>query len=97
MRSSLPAPIPSEGSVVLCRSHRWLVEKVEPAEQPQVFGSHLNTLRWNCVTSTDPGLFQSPLRAGIDVKPYQLELLRKALRMPTRPSKNATARLSEAS
>jgi hypothetical protein len=51
-------------------------------DQPQVFGSYLNTLRWNCVTSTDPGLFQSPLRAGIDVKPYQLEPLRKALRMP---------------
>ena len=51
-------------------------------DHPQVFGSYLNTLRWNCVTSTDPGLFQAPLRAGIDVKPYQLEPLRKALRMP---------------
>ena len=51
-------------------------------DDPQVFGSYLNTLRWNGVTSTDPGLFQSPLRAGIDVKPYQLEPLRKALRMP---------------
>lgn len=124
-------PIPSAGCVVYCRSHRWLVEEVEPAEHPegdmvvrmacldddangqrlevfwqrevdaqvlgettwdtvgqrgfddpQVFGSYLNTLRWNCVTSTDPGLFQAPLRAGIDVKPYQLEPLRKALRMP---------------
>ena len=127
-------PIPSKptsGCVVQCRSHRWLVEEVEPAEHPdgdtvvrmacldddangqrlevfwerevdaqvlgettwdtvgqrgfddpQVFGSYLNTLRWNCVTSTDPGLFQAPLRAGIDVKPYQLEPLRKALRMP---------------
>ncbi|NBW62673.1 MAG: hypothetical protein EBR33_05685 [Synechococcaceae bacterium WB4_1_0192] len=27
-------------------------------DDPQVFGSYLNTLRWNCVTSTDPGLFQ---------------------------------------
>ena len=117
--------------MVACRSHRWLVEEVEPPEhpegdtvvrmacldddangqqlevfwerevdaqvlgettwdtvgqrgfdQPEVFGSYLNTLRWNCVTSTDPGLFQAPLRAGIDVKPYQLEPLRKALRMP---------------
>jgi SNF2 family DNA or RNA helicase len=51
-------------------------------DDPQVFGSYLNTLRWNCVTSTDPGLFQAPLRAGIDVKPDQLEPLRKALRMP---------------
>jgi SNF2 family DNA or RNA helicase len=116
---------------VQCRSHRWLVEEVEPAEhpegdtvvrmacldddangqrlevfwqrevdalvlgettwdtvgqrgfdEPQLFGGYLNTLRWNCVTSTDPGLFQAPLRAGIDVKPYQLEPLRKALRMP---------------
>ncbi len=123
--------LPAQGCVVQCRSHRWLVEEVEPAEHPegdtvvrmacldddangqrlevfwqrevdalvlgettwdtvgqrgfddpQVFGSYLNTLRWNCVTSTDPGLFQAPLRAGIDVKPYQLEPLRKALRMP---------------
>lgn len=122
---------PERGAVVHCRSHRWLVEEVEPPEHPegdtvvrlacldddangqrlevfwerevdgrvlgettwdtvgqrgfddpQVFGSYLNTLRWNCVTSTDPGLFQAPLRAGIDVKPYQLEPLRKALRMP---------------
>jgi SNF2 family DNA or RNA helicase len=128
---STPSTIPTSGCVVHCRSHRWLVEKVEPSEhpegdtvvglacldddangqrlevfwerevdaqvlgettwdtvgqrgfdQPQVFGSYLNTLRWNCVTSTDPGLFQAPLRAGIDVKPYQLEPLRKALRMP---------------
>ena len=131
MRSSSPKIIPSDGCVVQCRSHHWLVEKVEPSEHPegdtvvglacldddangqrlevfwerevdalvlgettwdtvgqrgfddpQVFGSYLNTLRWNCVTSTDPGLFQAPLRAGIDVKPYQLEPLRKALRMP---------------
>ena len=32
MRSSLPARISAEDSLVLCRSHRWLVEKVEPAE-----------------------------------------------------------------
>ena len=51
-------------------------------DDPQVFSSYLHTLQWNCVTATDPGLFQSPLRAGIDVKPYQLEPLRKALRMP---------------
>ncbi len=131
MVSAAANAIPSQGCVVQCRSHRWLVEEVEQAEvaggdtvvrmacldddangqklevfwerevdarvlgestwdtvgqrgfdDPQVFGSYLNTLRWNCVTSTDPGLFQAPLRAGIDVKPYQLEPLRKALRMP---------------
>lgn len=36
-------------------------------DDPQVFSSYLHTLQWNCVTATDPGLFQSPLRAGIDV------------------------------
>lgn len=51
-------------------------------DDPRVFSSYLHTLQWNCVTATDPGLFQAPLRAGIDVKPYQLEPLRKALRMP---------------
>ncbi len=119
------------GSVVECRSHRHLVEKVELAsseigdtivklacldddangkitevfwerevdarvigdstwdtignrgfDDPKIFSSYLNTLKWNCVTATDPNLFQAPLRAGIDVKPYQLEPLRKALRMP---------------
>ena len=119
------------GSIVECRSHRHLVEKVEFSsseigdtvvklacldddangqitevfwerevdarvigdstwdtignrgfDDPKVFSSYLNTLKWNCVTATDPSLFQAPLRAGIDVKPYQLEPLRKALRMP---------------
>jgi len=34
------------------------------------------------VTSTDPKLLQSPFRAGIKLDPYQLEPLRKALRLP---------------
>ena len=48
----------------------------------QHFAAYLNTLRWNCVTSTDPRLLQSPFRAGIKLDPYQLEPLRKALRLP---------------
>ena len=48
----------------------------------QRFAAYLNTLRWNCVTSTDPNLLQSPFRAGIRLDPYQLEPLRKALRLP---------------
>jgi len=51
-------------------------------DQPRQFSAYLNTLRWNCVTATDPELFQAPYRAGIDVKAYQLEPLRKALLMP---------------
>lgn len=46
------------------------------------FAAYLNTLRWNCVTSTDPNLLQSRFRAGIRLDPYQLEPLRKALRLP---------------
>ena len=51
-------------------------------DPPQLFAAYLNTLRWNCVTSTDPRLFQSPFRAGIRLDAYQLEPLRKALRLP---------------
>jgi superfamily II DNA or RNA helicase len=51
----------------------------DPAKR---FAAYLNTLRWNCVTSTDPKLLQSPFRAGIKLDPYQLEPLRKALRLP---------------
>ncbi len=51
-------------------------------DNPRYFSAYFHTLRWNCVTSTDPRLFQSPYRAGIEVNAYQLEPLRKALRMP---------------
>jgi SNF2 family DNA or RNA helicase len=51
-------------------------------DPPKKFAAYLNTLRWNCVTSTDPNLLQSPFRAGIRLDPYQLEPLRKALRLP---------------
>ncbi len=51
-------------------------------DQAKLFSAYLNTLRWNCVTSTDPRLFQSPFRAGIHLDAYQLEPLRKALLLP---------------
>ena len=51
-------------------------------DKPRQFSAYLHTLRWNCVTSTDAELFQAPYRAGIEVKAYQLEPLRKALAMP---------------
>jgi hypothetical protein len=34
-------------------------------DPPEYFSAYLNTLRWNCVTSTDASLLQSPFRAGI--------------------------------
>lgn len=48
----------------------------------EYFASFFNTLRWHCVTATDPRIFQSPFRAGIRLDPYQLEPLRKALILP---------------
>ncbi len=51
-------------------------------DPPSLFSAYLHTLRWNCVTATDPRLFQSPFRAGIRIDAYQLEPLRKALRLP---------------
>lgn len=51
-------------------------------DEPRLFSAYLHTLRWNCVTATDPKLFQAPYRAGIEVKAYQLQPLRMALGMP---------------
>jgi len=51
-------------------------------DDPRLFSAYINTLRWNCVTSTNARLFQAPYRAGIEVKAFQLEPLRKALLMP---------------
>ena len=51
-------------------------------DDPRTFAAYLHALRWGCVTSTDPTLFQAPLRAGIVPKSYQLEPLRKALALP---------------
>lgn len=51
-------------------------------DDPRLFSAYLHTLRWNCVTSTDPKLFQAPYRAGIEVRAFQLEPLRKALLLP---------------
>src|SRR5260370_33608714 len=51
-------------------------------DSPSLFSAYLNTLRWNCVTATDPRLFQSPFRAGIHLDAYQLEPLQKALLLP---------------
>lgn len=51
-------------------------------DDSKLFAAYLNTLKWNCVTATDPKLFQSPFRAGIRLDAYQLEPLRKALLLP---------------
>jgi ERCC4-related helicase len=51
-------------------------------DRPEFFASYINTLRWNCVTSTNERLFQAPFRAGIQIHTYQLQPLRQALAMP---------------
>ena len=51
-------------------------------DDPALFAAYLRTLSWNCVTATDPNLFQAPFRADIHIDPYQLAPLRKALRLP---------------
>jgi SNF2 family DNA or RNA helicase len=51
-------------------------------DPPRRFSAYYHTLKWNRVTATDSKLFQSPLRAGIQINNYQLEPLRKALMLP---------------
>ncbi len=51
-------------------------------DEPALFAAWLRALSWNCVTATDPDLFQAPFRAGVRIDAYQLAPLRKALRLP---------------
>ena len=67
---------------VVMEEENWAGLAEDGFDQPRVFAAFLHTLRWNCVTATDPGLFQSPFRAGIKIDAYQMEPLRKALRLP---------------
>ena len=60
----------------------WADLGADGFDPPRHFSAFLHTLRWNCVTSTDPNLFQAPFRAGIKIDAYQMEPLRKALRLP---------------
>ena len=60
----------------------WSAIGARGFDPPRYFSAFLHTLRWNCVTATDPNLFQSPFRAGIKIDAYQMEPLRKALRIP---------------
>lgn len=60
----------------------WSAVAARGFDEPRLFAAYLHTLRWNCVTATDPRLFQAPFRAGIRIDAYQLEPLRKALILP---------------
>lgn len=66
----------------LIGSTSWEAIASKGFDDPKFFSAYLHVLRWHCVTSTETKLFQAPYRAGIEVKAYQLEPLRKALLMP---------------
>ena len=68
---------------------RWILEEegwtdlaARGFDPPRYFAAFFNTLRWHCTTATDANLFQAPFRAGITIDAYQMEPLRKALRLP---------------
>jgi len=60
----------------------WKCVASRGCDKPRYFSAYLHALSWNCFTFTNPKLFQALYRAGIEVKSYQLESLRKVLRMP---------------
>ena len=66
----------------IVEEERWRDLAAKGFDAPRQFAAFLHTLRWNCVTATDPNLFQAPFRAGIKIDAYQMEPLRKALRLP---------------
>jgi superfamily II DNA or RNA helicase len=51
-------------------------------DDADTFAAFLDAARWGAIASADPGAFQSPFRAGIDIEDYQLLPLVEALRMP---------------
>jgi hypothetical protein len=67
---------------LILQEEGWADLAAKGFDQPRHFAAFLHTLRWNCVTATDPNLFQAPFRAGIKIDAYQMEPLRKALRLP---------------
>ena len=66
----------------IIKDESWADLAARGFDSPRRFAAFLNTLRWHCVTATDPDLFQAPFRAGIRIDAYQMEPLRKALRLP---------------
>src|SRR5258708_31136497 len=66
----------------ILKEESWRDLAAKGFDAPRQFAAFLHTLRWNCITATDPNLFQAPFRAGIKIDAYQMEPLRKALRLP---------------
>lgn len=66
----------------ILKEEGWSDLAAKGFDSPRRFGAFFHTLQWNCITATDPNLFQAPFRAGIKIDAYQMEALRKALRLP---------------
>ena len=66
----------------IIREEGWDELAARGFDDLRLFAAFFNTLRWSSVTATDPNLFQSPFRPGIRIDAYQMEPLRKALRLP---------------
>ncbi len=47
----------------LSTARHWKSIANKEFDSPKFFGAYVRTLRWNCVTVTNPRLFQSPFRA----------------------------------
>ena len=60
----------------------WADLAAKGFDSPRYFAAFFHCLSWNCTTATEPNLFQAPFRAGIKIDAYQMEPLRKALRLP---------------
>lgn len=58
---------------LLLEEEGWADLAARGFDEPRTFAAFLHTLRWNCVTATDPNLFQAPFRAGIHIDAYQMD------------------------
>jgi len=59
-----------------------LLGEVDALDPPDRFAAYVRALRWQGVSAADADRFQSPFRAGIQISPYQLTPLQKALSLP---------------
>jgi hypothetical protein len=71
-----------EIDAIRCSPDAWGRVAERGFDPARLFSAYYHTLRWGCVTATNPRMFQAPYRAGIQVLDYQLEPLRKALLLP---------------
>lgn len=72
----------AEPDAELMDSDHW-VRSIHGFDQPATFAAFLHTQRWQSVQADSQQLrVQAPFRAGIELKWYQLEPLRRALALP---------------